>query len=178
MSRMKIQETIVVEGRHDQAALARVVQANIVITHGNRLSKKTLDHLIELSKTTGIIVFTDPDQPGKTLRAKITEAIPDVKHAYLLQSKAHSATKIGIEHAPPEDLLDALSNLVTQSSNQSDLTMKDLLELGLSGLPDSQSKRNALASKLHLSEGNTKSFLKQCIYTGLTKEDLASHLKP
>lgn len=176
MSRMKIQETIVVEGRHDQAALARVVEANVVVTHGNRLSKKTLDLLKHLSQTTGIIIFTDPDTPGKTLRAKITQAIPEAIHAYLPQNKARDGRKIGIEHATPEDLLEALSHLIHPGIIGSDLTMGDLYDLGLAGQPDSQQKRDALAAKLHLSEGNAKSFLKQCTLCGISLSRLKETL--
>jgi len=169
---MKIQESIVVEGRHDQAALLRTIEANIIITHGNRLSKKTLELLIQIQKETGIIIFTDPDQPGKQLRAKISEAIPEAAHAYLPQAKARGKGKVGIEHASDEDLIEALSHLVHPRHLTSDLTMSDLVELGLTGSPTAQHKRYQLCHLLHLQEGNAKHFLKQCHSLGIHRKQI------
>lgn len=169
---MKIQESIVVEGRHDQAALMRTIEANIIITHGNRLSKKTLELLIQIQKETGLIIFTDPDQPGKQLRAKISAAIPEAAHAYLPQAQARAKGKVGIEHATDLDLQSALSHLVHPRQLTSDLSMSDLVELGLSGHQQAQLKRDQLCLRLHLQEGNAKHFLKQCHSLGIHRKQI------
>lgn len=176
MVRMKIRETIVVEGRHDQARLESILEANIVVTHGNRISQKTLLHLKECHQKEGIIIFTDPDHPGKTLRTKILSVIPDAKQAFLSAKDARHNHKVGIEHASTDVLLEALSHVSTPVDTLSDLSMKDLVELELMGLPDSSTKRNALALKLHLEEGNAKHFLKQCCHFGYTRKDLETHV--
>ncbi|EEX75181.1 toprim domain-containing protein [Leptotrichia hofstadii] len=64
--KLKINEIIVVEGRDDITAIKRVVDAHIIALNGfSALSKKTINKMIELSKTNDLILFTDPDFAGK-----------------------------------------------------------------------------------------------------------------
>ncbi len=172
MDTMKIKESIVVEGRHDEARLKEIIEADIVVTNGSHLRKETLAHLKDLNKRNGIIIFTDPDNPGKRLRQRILDEIPSAKQAFLAQKDARHKRKVGIEHASKEVLLDALKNVIELSELKSDLTMNDLVDLNLSGNAEASHNRNELARKLNLSEGNAKQFLKQCHHFGLSKKDL------
>lgn len=172
MGTMKIKESIVVEGRHDEARLKEIVDAHIVVTNGEYLRKETLELLKELNELHGIIIFSDPDNPGKRLRQKILAEIPNAKQAFLSQSDARFKRKVGIEHASKEVILEALQNVVEISDLKSDLNMKDLVDLELVGSVQASTKRNELAKKLHLCEGNAKQFLKQCQLFGLSKKDL------
>ena len=172
MDTMKIKESIVVEGRHDEARLKEIVDADIVVTNGSHLRKETLEHLKELANRNGIIIFTDPDNPGKRLRQRILDEIPSAKQAFLAQKDARYKRKVGIEHASKEVILEALENIIELSDSNSDLEMKDLVELNLCGHAEASLKRNALARKLNLSEGNAKQFLKQCHHFGISKKDL------
>ena len=64
--KLKINEIIVVEGRDDITAIKRVVDAHIIALNGfSALSKKTINKMIQLSKTNDLILFTDPDFAGK-----------------------------------------------------------------------------------------------------------------
>jgi ribonuclease M5 len=83
--------------------------------------------------TSGVIVFTDPDTPGKKIRTMIQNRIPDVKHAHIMQKDAKDKHKIGVEHASAEVLLAALNNVMTVSDTISDLSLNDLIDCGLSG---------------------------------------------
>ncbi len=170
---MKIKESIVVEGRHDEARLNEIIEAHIVVTNGEHLRSETLSLLKELQAKNGIIVFTDPDNPGKRLRQKILKEIPNAKEAFLSQKEARHKYKVGIEHASKEVILEALKNVVEKSDTQSDLKMSDLVDLNLVGSEDASHKRNLLAKELHLCEGNAKQFLKQCHHFGLSKKDIS-----
>jgi ribonuclease M5 len=110
---MKIKELIVVEGLHDLNKLKTVIDAEIIITHGMHLSDDVLETIRENSETRGVIVFTDPDNPGDLIRQKITEACPLVKHAHLKSKDARHKRKVGIEHASAQTLLQALDHLYT-----------------------------------------------------------------
>lgn len=169
---MKIKETIVVEGYHDKQALLKLVDANILVTQGSYLSEKTLKLIEKAHEISGVIVFTDPDTPGKKIRNTIQTRIPDVKHAHIMQKDARAKHKIGVEHASKEILLAALNNVMTISDSVSNLTLNDLIDCGLSGHPDSQALRKKCAEKLYIAEGNAKSFLKQCQFKLVTKEEL------
>lgn len=172
MDKMKIKESIVVEGLHDKARLNEIVEAHIVVTNGSHLRKETLNLLKELNDKNGIIIFTDPDNPGKSLRQRILAEIPNAKQAFLTQKDARHKRKIGIEHASKEILLEALKDVIELNDLKSDLEMKDLLELNLCGSAEASLKRNELARKLKMSEGNAKQFLKQCHHFGISKKDL------
>ena len=76
--RIKIKETIVVEGKYDRLRLIEVCSANIITTDGFGIFKKNerLSLLRELSSRTPIILLTDSDGAGKLIRSHITSAIP------------------------------------------------------------------------------------------------------
>ena len=173
---MKIKEMIVVEGYHDKQAILKVVEANVIITNGSHIKAKTIELIKEAQATSGVIVFTDPDNPGKRLRALLDDKIPWLKHAVLPSSVARDKRKVGVEHASSEHILLALNNLYTLDDQTSDLTLNDLIDLKLSGHPESQALRKQLANCLHIQEGNAKSFLKQCQFKHLTKDDLEKKL--
>ena len=58
MKKMVIKETIVVEGKHDVDKIKSCVDADIIITSGTHLSKRTLELIKQTNKEKGIIVFT------------------------------------------------------------------------------------------------------------------------
>lgn len=173
---MKIKEMIVVEGYHDKQAILKIVQANVIITNGSHIQSKTIELIQKAQTSMGVIVFTDPDNPGKRLRALLDAKIPGLKHAVLPSKVARDQRKVGVEHASSEDILEALQNLYTLDDQTSDLTLNDLIDLKLSGHPKSQALRKQLANCLHIQEGNAKHFLKQCQFKHLTKEDLEMKL--
>lgn len=169
---MKIQESIVVEGRHDEAKLKGILDAHIIVTQGTHLSLETLAYIVDMHQDHGVIIFTDPDTPGKLIRQRILERIPEAKQAFLAQKDAREKRKVGIEHASPEHILAALENLYTFKEQDSMIQMKHLIELGLSGQADSASRRNKLCHQHHLQEGNAKLFLQQVNAKGLDLKDL------
>jgi len=169
---MKIKELIVVEGIHDLNKLKTVIDAEIIITHGMHLSDEVLETIKQNVQIRGVIVFTDPDTPGDLIRQKITDACPEVKHAHLKAKDARYKRKVGIEHASSEMILQALDHLYTLNEFESDLTMSDLYELGLSGHPDSVSLRNRVAHHYHLSDVNTKKLYVRLCALGIQKSEL------
>ncbi len=169
---MKIKELIVVEGLHDLNKLKTLIDAEIIITHGMHLSDEVLQTIKDNSETRGVIVFTDPDTPGDLIRQRITEACPLVKHAHLKSKDARHKRKVGIEHASAQTILNALEHLYTLNELESDLTLSDLFELGLSGHPDSADKRNRVAHHYHLSDVNTKKLYARLRALGVQKSEL------
>ena len=63
-----IKEVIVVEGRDDEAAVKKAVDAEIITTHGYGISQKTYRRIEEAYERCGIIIFTDPDFAGENIR--------------------------------------------------------------------------------------------------------------
>lgn len=114
--KMKIQEVIVVEGKDDTKRIKMAVNADTIETRGSAISDETLDQIAELQEKRGVIVFTDPDYSGEKIRKTIREAVPGVKHAFLKRKDAvpvHQGS-LGVEHASPEVIREALKNLYTE----------------------------------------------------------------
>ena len=102
-----IKEIIVVEGKDDVSAVRRAVDATILITNGMGLEDARLKEIAAMAKKQGVIVLTDPDVPGTLIRNRITELVPDAKHAFIARKDArHPVTgRLGVEYASPEVIL-------------------------------------------------------------------------
>lgn len=172
---MKIKELIVVEGIHDLNKLRTNIDAEILVTHGMGINENVIEE-IKANEDRGVIVLTDPDTPGDKIRQKITSVCPWVKHAHLKADDARHKAKVGIEHASSEAILSALSNVMTPDSMTSDLTLTDLIELGLSGHPEASMLRNQVASHYHLSDVNPKKLLARLRALDINRNELETLL--
>lgn len=154
--KQKIKEIIIVEGRDDTNRLKEVLDCDTIETNGSAINKRTLDE-IEIALTTrGAIIFTDPDYPGERIRNIILERFPNIKEAHLSRNKARGQRgKIGIEHAKPKDILDALDKVMTRNTLKEDLySISDMVDLRLTGQSDSKARREFLSEQLNLGYAN------------------------
>ncbi|ATZ18391.1 ribonuclease M5 [Williamsoniiplasma somnilux] len=116
-----IKEVIIVEGKTDTQKLKKIFGEEIktIETHGLALNDKTLSLIKKINENQGIIIFTDPDGPGKKIREKINNYVGGkTKNAFVEKSAINKNNKkIGIAEANPEDIKNALDNLITFNSN-------------------------------------------------------------
>src|SRR5690625_4138857 len=87
---MKVKEIIVVEGRDDSAKIGQAVDADTIETNGSAITKEILEQIRHAKAKRGVIIFTDPDYPGKRIRHIIDQAVPGCKHAFLTREKARA----------------------------------------------------------------------------------------
>ncbi len=173
---MKYNEVIVVEGKNDQERISRLFkEALIITTNGSEISKETIETLVTLSKSNDIILLLDPDFPGERIRHTITSYIPNCKHAFINKKDAisNNKKKVGVEHATDEVIINALSNLLTQSNSSDLITYSMLITLGLAGDNQSSNIRSKISSHLNIGNPNAKSFLKRVNMLGFTQKDLS-----
>ena len=166
---------IVVEGLHDKIKVESIYSnANIVITNGSEISDDTIKLLKTLSKTNQIIIFTDPDSPGERIRNQIANAIPTSYHAILRKkdSISKNGKKVGIEHASKECIIESLSQVYSNQQEEDTITLADIYELGLMGMPYSGALREKLADALNIGKPNAKTFLKRVNMLQIKKEVL------
>ena len=104
-----IKEIIVVEGRDDEAAVKRAVEAETIATHGFGIRQETFTRIEKAYKERGIIIFTDPDFAGEKIRKRLSERFPEGKHAFLPREEALKDGDVGIENANPESIREALN---------------------------------------------------------------------
>ena len=172
---MRINEIIVVEGRDDTEAVKRAVECETLETHGFGIKASVWQSLDRAYKTKGLIIFTDPDHAGDTIRRKIKERYPDSKEAFLPRSRADKDGDIGVENAAPEDIREALMKArpcIAEKDSADDgaglITWEMITEAGLTGAPDSRARREKLAEALGISYGNAKAMLSHMNAFGIT----------
>ncbi|MGI2329718.1 ribonuclease M5 [Planococcus sp. YIM B11945] len=170
---MKINEIIVVEGKDDTVAVKRAVKADTIETNGSAISMETLDRIAHAQKKRGVIVFTDPDYPGRRIRAIIEEYVPAVKHAFLAKEKtiAKNGKGLGIEHACDADIREALASVYTpvEAERPIEITMEDLIDARLAAHPQAKKRRTELGNLLQIGYTNGKQLQKRLHMFGISK---------
>ena len=168
----KIKEVIVVEGKSDKQFLETFLSADFVICNGSAVDGFDKEYLLELSKTRGIIILTDPDFPGEKIRKEIASYIPVCKHAFVRKQYSIKKHKVGVAEATKEEVLRALENVVSfDESKKGNLTETDLFLLHISGLDSSKNKQKII-EYYHLGYCNSKTLLKRLNLLNVNKEDL------
>ena len=191
---VKIKEAILVEGRYDKNTLSQILDAPILETNGFGImkDKAQLALLRRVAQTRGLIVFTDPDGAGFVIRNFIKGAIPAkyLKHAYIpdiygkerRKAAPGKEGKLGVEGMKRDVLLNALRRAGATFEGETvqrtaGFTKQDMMELGLSGGPDSSAKRLALMQKLGFPEHMSANALLQALDLLYTREELARILE-
>lgn len=186
---VKIREAILVEGRYDKNTLSQIVDAPILETNGFGIfkDKQQMALLRKVAVSRGLIVFTDSDGAGFVIRNHVKSAIPSqyLKHAYIpdIAGKERRKTapgkegKLGVEGMRPEIILDALQRCGATIEGESGHTMngitkQDMMELGLSGGPDSSARRLSLLKKLSLPEHMSANAMLQALNLLYTLDEL------
>lgn len=168
-----IKEIIVVEGKDDEAAVKRAVDAEVISVHGFGIRGETFKLLKEAQRKKGIIILTDPDHAGETIRRRIEEVLGEkVKHAYIMRSEGLKKGDVGVENASPGAIREALEKArVTMEEKREVFTMAHLLKAGLTGREDSAKRRQELGKILRIGFANNATLLKRLNNYGITMEE-------
>ncbi len=186
---VKIKEAIVVEGRYDKNTLSQIVDAPILETSGFGIfkEKKQMALLRRVAEKRGLIIFTDSDGAGFVIRNHIKSAIPGkfLKHAYIpdiygkerRKAAPGKEGKLGVEGMTKDVILEALRRAGATIEGEhaetvSQISKQDLMELGLSGGPNSSEKRLWLLKKLNLPEHMSPNAMLQALNLLCTREEL------
>jgi ribonuclease M5 len=176
---MKIKEIIVVEGKDDTTAIKRAVDADTIETNGSAVNQTTIEKVKRAYDTRGVIIFTDPDFPGEKIRKTIATAVPGCKHAFLTKEAAiaKSGKGLGVEHASPEDIRDALKDAQIMSERiTEEISQEDLLTAGLIGGEGAQERRVRLGKLLKIGYTNGKQLHKRLMMFQISKQEFAEAL--
>lgn len=167
-----IKEIVVVEGHADTAAIKRAVDADTIETGGSALDEMTLRTIALAQQRRGVIIFTDPDYAGERIRTIISQRISGCKHAFLPQEEAVKYGDIGIEHASPAAIRQALANVRTENwRHRTDITWSDLLQRGLINHPQAAKRRRLMGDTLGIGYNNGKQFFKRCHMLQITRAE-------
>jgi ribonuclease M5 len=175
-----IREVIVVEGRDDLFAVKKAVEAEVIVTGGFGLNWKTLDLIRKAAAKRGVIILTDPDYAGERIRDIISSEVPGCKHAFLSRVEATGQDgRIGVENASADSIRKALLEAKARnvSADRNVFTLKDLLDAGLVGSSDAQSKRTRLGERLGIGTGSAKKMLKRLNNFEISREEFEKELQ-
>lgn len=168
-----IKELIVVEGRHDTAALKRLFDCDTIETGGSSLAPSVMEQIKTAAAQRGVIIFTDPDAPGNLIRDRINREIPNCLNAFVQKKDARTSRKVGVEHAGKEILLEALEHLVTMTEQPEEtITVQDFYRLGLTGRSNSSTLRERIGELYHIGYGSAKTMRHRLNCLGVTPEEL------
>ena len=186
---IKLNQTVIVEGKYDKIRLSALIDAPILQTDGFAVFKdKEKQQLIRrLAAKNGILVLTDSDSAGFRIRSFISGCVPPEKvwHAYIpdilgkeRRKTEHSKEgKLGVEGMKTEALVEALNKagVLCEEENEKPerrlITVTDLYEDGFSGGVNSRANKAALLKYLDLPERLSTSSLLQVLNTILTYDE-------
>ena len=176
MEKRRIQEVIVVEGKHDTEKLRKYFDCDTIETNGTHLGKAVMEEIRSAQKSRGVIILTDPDSPGNRIRCAINQAVPGCKNAFVQKNDAHTTKKVGVEHANRNTLVEAMENSACFIEVQKEtITASDMNELGLTG-DHSQKAREYIGTYFHLGMGNAKTMRRRLNGMGITAESVREAL--
>ena len=169
MTKPRIREAVVVEGRYDKNTLSQAVDAAVVDVGGFGVfnDREKLALLRRLAETRGVVIFTDPDGAGFVIRNHLKGALgtgrvlhayaPDIRGREKRKRKGGREGKFGVEGMRPEVIVESLRRAgATFEDGEAPergevITKADLLDAGLVG-DGSRSRRSALVKELDLPE--------------------------
>lgn len=173
-----IREVIVVEGKEDTAAVQRAVEADTIETGGSAISEEVIERIRLAKERRGVIILTDPDHPGERIRSIISRHVPGCKHAFIPVDEARYKGEVGVEHASPETIREALRHVKTEYADaEPSVVWEDLLRAGLVMHPQAASRRAKIGQLLGIGHANGKTFLKRCRVFRITKEEFREACK-
>ena len=141
------------------------------------------------AKTTGILILTDSDRAGFQIRNYIRGAVPEgeIKNIYIpdvfgkekRKIKPSAEGKLGVEGINADILREAFrkAGVLTEEKPVSEpITKTDLYFAGLSGQPESASKRRAFQKNLGLPENLSASALLEVLNCMMTRQEFLNSI--
>lgn len=167
-----IKEVIIVEGRDDEVAVKRAIDAEIIKTNGFGINENTYKRIETAYKNKGIIIFTDPDYAGDNIRKKLAERFPNAKHAHLSKHKAIKNKNIGIENASDEDIREALQKVKAVNNEvREEFTKEDMVKSQLAGNENAVLNREKVGDILGIGYSNSNTFLKRLNNYNISRDE-------
>lgn len=182
--KIKIEEIVVVEGKNDTKRLQQFFDVDTIETIGSAINEEILAQIQHAADVRGVIVLTDPDFAGEKIRKTIMAEVPEAKHAFIYKSqgvpKRTKKKSLGVEHADRQALFDALSSVMTPATQQDDfveISLNQLMDLGLIAGAKAKSYRRLLGEKLRIGYVNGKQLQKRLAMFKINEAELTKTLQ-
>lgn len=206
MNRIKLKETVIVEGRYDRIRLSELIESPMIETGGFRVFKdKEKQELIRaVAKRRGILVMTDVDSAGFVIRNFLRGIVPQdqILHAYIPTIKGKEKRKqeaskegiLGVEGIDRGALIESIRNsgahIVSVGEGlappdytdteakivQSEITKSDFFDYGLTGCANAAAHREEVLSSLGLPTYLTTNAMISALNCLFTKDEFEQYL--
>ncbi len=198
--KIRLQETVIVEGRYDKIQLSGLIASPIIETGGFRVFKdKEKQKLIrKVAQRRGILVMTDVDSAGFVIRNFLRGIVDseNILHAYIPTVKGKEKRKpeaskegiLGVEGIDRDKLLDSIrqsgAHILNddeslgekRSSLRSEITKMDFFDYGLNGCENAAQHREEVLSSLGLPKYLTVNAMVAAINCLFTKDEFENYL--
>ena len=165
----KIDGVLAVEGASDVAYLSSFVETLFFTTGGYDLNREKLDFLNRVSKVNKIIVLTDPDEAGESIKNKLKNEINGVFEVKIVKNSRKNYRKSGVAESDKNEIVNALKKYFTNG----DLFTQNYDLNSLISLNENPSKkREEIIKKFGLLGGNNKAIENQLRILKISKDEL------
>ncbi|OYD06401.1 ribonuclease M5 [Paludifilum halophilum] len=174
----KIKEVIVVEGKKDTAAVRQAVAADTIETRGSAVENDVIAEVKRAKQKRGVIILMDPDSAGERIRRIISREVPGCKQAFISREKAESDGRIGVEHACPASIRQALEEARCEGEEPAvpEIPWEAYLEAGMAGGAGSRRRREALANELGIGYANGQQLYRRLALLRITRNEFEEAL--
>lgn len=156
---------IVVEGKEDASFLSSFVDTEIVITNGYEIPQAEIAYLNAVSPKKTIIVLTDSDEAGETIRSRIN--IPNSIQLRVSPDKCNKKHKHGVAECQQEEIIQILQPFCSEkTAKMPEIDPYFLYSIGL----NKKAFRTIFAKKVPVGLGNIKQLAKRLNSLDYTKE--------
>jgi len=168
--KLVIPSPVVVEGKYDKIRLSNIIAAQIITTDGFGVFKAKEKQMLlrRMAQNSPLIILTDSDGGGKVIRSHLSGMIPKDRliQLYIPHIKGKERRKnapsaegtLGVEGMDDALLYQLFLPYASDQdplakSLENPLCMADFMKDGLTGMPDSTSRRDALCQSIGLPSG-------------------------
>lgn len=189
---MEKKPIIIVEGKYDVSIVKKIIDAPVIQTNGFSIfnNKKLDDFIKKYAPENGIVILTDSDRAGFTIRHHIESLVDKkyIKNAYIPRIQGKEKRKdrpskenvLGVEGMTEQTLRRALEQAGVdfgQEKNGDVISKTDLYNDGLIGKKDSREKRRILLQKLDLPDFLSSNRLLDILNASVSKDEYNEIMK-
>lgn len=158
---------IVVEGTSDSSYLSSFIDALFIETNGYDIKKEDLDFLVNCSKK--IIILTDSDEAGDTIRERLCDKLPNSVNIKVNSNKCNKNGKHGVAECEKEEILNVLKeHFIESKKDQPSVTLRDLISLS----NGQKEIKKSISTFYHLGTIKNKEMLKRLNVLGISKQQI------
>src|SRR5699024_2614355 len=121
-----MKQVVVVEGKTDAERIKKAFpekEIDFLISGGLGFTNEFLELCKKINEERGIIIFTDPDGPGRKIRDAINEFLEfKCENAFIDKNNIKNSKKIGVAEAELGDIVKALESKIKFNNNLSSIS--------------------------------------------------------